>query len=497
MSIFNKVASPKLKRSTFDLSHTRKLSMKIGELVPVLVQEVVPGDRFEISTESMIRLAPLTAPVMHRMNSTIHYFFVPNRILWDKWEDFITGNEQITLPLVKHYYAAAGSLQDHLGLPTGHGFEDAATDINSLPFRAYHKIWNDFYRDANLEEEYDLDDPYIVNQPLRVRAWEKDYFTSALTNPQKGNAVSIDGKLNYMQSSHVFTNTGETPALGSHIKTSLVPNYDDSLLLQDGEPTSLRIENVESVSIDVEDLRLATRLQRWLERNARAGTRYAEHLLAHWGVYTKDSRLQRAEYLGGGKTPVVISEVPNTTGTVDAPQGTLAGNGLSIGKSNQATKFVEEHGYIMAIMSVIPETAYFQGIPRMFDRKLNLDFYYPEFAQLGEQEIKNQEIFMTDDPAVNEATFGYQSRFAEYKYAPSTVHGEFRETLKFWHMARHFDELPLLNDNFIKADAIDDPLSPAGPWRIFAVNEAEQLYVQLYHQIKATRPMPFLNDPTL
>lgn len=494
MSIFERVPKARVPKSTFDLSHSRKLSMRMGELVPVLVQEVVPGDKFNISTESMIRLAPMIAPVMHRMNSTIHYFFVPNRILWDDWEDFITGVPGLVTPVAPLPGLIVGSLGDHMGLPCIAQNEEI--EVNMLPFRAYQKIYNDYYRDQNLEEEVAYPDEDLISSSCFFRAWEKDYFTSALTSPQKGEPVSIEGKLNYLQATRVKTITGGTPESDADILTNDTPGFDGSKLTRVGSDL-VRLENVDSVSIEVEELRQATRLQRWLERNARSGNRYFEHLLAHWGVRSKDARLQRAEYLGGGKTPVVISEVPNMTGTSTAPQGTLAGNGLSVGRSNRASKFVEEHGYIIAIMSVIPETAYFQGVPRHFDRKINLDYYYPEFAQLGEQEIKNQEIYGSGTVAQNEGTFGYQSRYAEYKYNQNTVHGHFKSDLEFWHMGRKFAELPELNVEFIRATGVSGEL--ADPWRIFAVTGqyTENLYVNLYHQISATRPMPFLNDPTL
>ena len=272
------------------------------------------------------------------------------------------------------------------------------------------------------------------------------------------------------------------------------PDYIAGIRLSDANPNSIQIDNINSVSITVEELRTATRLQRFLERNARAGTRYVEHLLSHWGVKSSDARLQRAEYIGGGKSPVVVSEVLNTTGTAELPQGNMAGHGINVGRTNHATKFCEEHGFIIGIMSVMPEPNYQNGIPKLWTRKLNLDFYYPEFAQLGEQPVLNQELYWDGEaPLTNGQTFGYQSRYAEYKFQPSTVHGHFRDNLDFWHAGRKFATRPSLTQEFIECDTTDINE------RIFAVNNPliENLYIQVYHNIKALRPMPFFNTPSL
>lgn len=249
------------------------------------------------------------------------------------------------------------------------------------------------------------------------------------------------------------------------------------------------LDTIQSAQITVEELRRATRLQRWLERNARSGSRYVEHLLSHWGVRSSDARLQRAEYIGGGKTPIVISEVLNTAGGT-LPQANMAGHGLSVGVTNQGSKYCEEHGFIVGIFSVMPEPVYSQGLNRKFKRFSNLDYYYPEFAQLGEQEVELGELYMTDDPVNNEATFGYQSRYAEYKYNPSTLHGLFRSDLEYWHLGRKFAAPPALNSTFISCYW-------ANMERIFAVQNQQQLIVQMLHTIKARRPMPYFNDPTL
>lgn len=495
MNLFNVIAKPKIPRSTFDLSHEKKLTGKMGYLYPVLCQEVVPGDRFDISTESMIRLAPMVSPVMHRVDSYIHYFYVPNRLLWEYWEGYITGQNKIDLP--NRTFAASdldeGELLDYFGLPT-HDFSPATLKVNTLPLRAYKLIWNEYYRDENLSSELDITDDTSFRDLLK-RAWEKDYFTSALPWAQKGGTVdmTITSTPTYLQPALMTDQTSTiTPAIGNVKLGTQVGTY--SREIEDSSNNDLAIQNIDSIegNIDINELRTAHRLQRWMERNARAGTRYVEHLLAHWGVKSSDARLDRPEYIGGGKSPVVISEVLNTFGSDDAnahPQGSMSGHGLNVGATNQASKFCEEHGYIIGLMSVLPKTGYYQGVPRMFTRLSHMDFYYPEFARLGEQEVKNKEVYMSTVANDNEATFGYQSRYAEYKYQSSMVHGEFRTSLEHWHLGRKFIAAPTLNDAFVESKPDD---------RIFIVQDGtDQLWINLYHKITANRPMPYFNDPTL
>lgn len=512
--IFSQNQANNVQKSAFDLSHEHKLSGKMGVLMPVLCQEVVPGDKFEINSESMIRFAPMVAPIYHRINSYIHYFYVPNRILWENWEKFITGTAGLTLPTFGYTGAHQTSIADCLGLPLSNSLDPLALDVNDMPLRAFFQIYKDYFIDQNLSttdpwgggtklldmtfDEFVTENGYepftYVNRFLR--SWEKDYFTSALPWAQKGNPVNMLASVDYRDASLLRRTDGSSIPDNSNMRsaTDSTPDYIAGIRLSDANPNSIQIDNINSVSITVEEMRTATRLQRFLERNARAGTRYVEHLLSHWGVKSSDARLQRAEYLGGGKSPIVISEVLNTTGTAELPQGNMAGHGLNVGRTNHASKYCEEHGFIIGIMSVMPEPNYQNGIPKLWSRKLNLDFYYPEFAQLGEQPILNQEIFWDGDTDTgNKATWGYQSRFAEYKYQPSSVHGHFRDNLDFWHAGRKFATLPALNQEFIECNTTDINE------RIFAVTDplAENLYIQVYHNIKALRPMPFYNNPTL
>ena len=485
MNIFSINKPAKVDHSTFDLSHEVKLTAKFGQLIPVLMQEVVPGDKFDINTQSMIRLAPMVAPVMHRINAYIHYFYVPNRILWDNWEKFITNEYEGGAPTVLlETEVETCDLADYLGIPPN--IYKAANNVlvSSLPGMAYLKVFNDFYRDENLHAEIPLTtDVYNNNYQPRMRSWEKDYFTSALPWAQKGTAAAMNVDLTLKPAQ--MTGSGSFVE-GAQILVDVNAPKNN---LKTAGAADIVLDTIQSAQITVEELRRATRLQRWLERNARSGSRYVEHLLSHWGVRSSDARLQRAEYIGGGKTPIVISEVLNTAGGT-LPQANMAGHGLSVGVTNQGSKYCEEHGFIVGIFSVMPEPVYSQGLNRKFKRFSNLDYYYPEFAQLGEQEVELGELYMTDDPVNNEATFGYQSRYAEYKYNPSTLHGLFRSDLEYWHLGRKFAAPPALNSTFISCYW-------ANMERIFAVQNQQQLIVQMLHTIKARRPMPYFNDPTL
>ena len=491
--MFQTVKKAKVKKTPFNLSHEKKLSFKMGQLVPCLLEEVVPGDKFNINSETFLRFAPMIAPIMHRVDCYIHYFYVPNRILWSNWEKFITGDLDTTTPKIElaDIRVNEGDLLDYLGIPAIEYHASNSTEINALPLRAYKSIYNEYYRDQNLVDEIDITADASYNN-LLYRAWEKDYFTSCLPWAQKGDNVTLPVTVppEYKDISLVKEEDGDA-ATGDPLRANA---GDLQVHLGASSYENARIENLDDMTaeIDVNDLRTATRLQRWLERNARAGSRYIEHLLAHWGVISSDSRLQRPEYLGGGKTPVVISEVLNNTGSsaLDAlPQGNMAGHGLSVGNTNRCTKFCEEHGWIMGIISVIPKSAYYTGIHKKFSRFTNMDYYYPEFAQLGEQEVKLQELWTDSVGANNNDVFGYQSRYAEYKYGVSTVHGNFRGDFEHWHLARKISTKPSLNELFITAFPDN---------RIFAVqNSDDQLWCQIFHNITAVRPMPYYADPKL
>lgn len=515
-NIFEKVALKGIKKNKFDLSHSKKLSCKMGELIPIFTQEIVPGDNFRVHSEIMMRLAPMTAPVMHRVDVYTHYFYVPNRLIWDEWADFITGGIQGDLePAVPRVVINAdtqgafvkGSLSDFLGIPPTDGLViGSSTGISSLPFRAYQLIYNEYFIDETLgtpaTEYKDGGDvataPEVSEQvQKRKRMWGKDYFTSALPFAQRGQSSQLPlGSVSpiYKANPQVYSDTTGSPAAGTENLQSI-----DGTLTGTGAGTNLNIKNLEDNwpvdPITINDFRKANRLQKWLERQARGGGRLVETILSQFGVKSDDLRLSRPQYLGGGKNPIVISEVLNTAGdqegtTLD-PLGQMGGHGLSIGKSNSFSQSFKEHGWVIGIMSVLPKTAYQDGIHRHFQRRDKFEYYWPEFAHLGEQEVINRELYHDyNNPTQANQTFGYQQRYAEYKYACSTVHGEFRDTLKYWHMGRQFNSLPALNEEFVTSDPTK---------RIFAVEDptVEDLYVQIFNKVSAIRPMPYFAVPDL
>lgn len=509
--LFDKVRLTKPKLNKFDLSHERKFSCNMGSLIPIMITDVVPGDNFRVNSEIMMRLAPMLAPIMHRVNVFTHYFFVPNRLVWDEWEDFITGGRLGTSSPVApqlnvghdeyQIYGAKGMLPDYFGIPTYEGGAASTNyNVSALPFRAYQLIYNEYYRDQNLTEPIVVDKSsglspltdvaYAALLTLRKRAWEKDYFTSALPFAQRGGEVSVpvDGEVTYKDVSEVIDSFTGLPAATGDI-------LNDSGDMKVGAADS-RLENIESlssVSVTINLLRRAVKLQEWLEKNARGGARYVEQVLSHFGVVSSDARLQRPEYLGGGKNPVVISEVLSTfqADGGEIPQGSMAGHGISVGNTNGFRRRFEEHGYIIGIMSVLPRTTYQQGVPRHLRRFDKFDYFWPEFAHLGEQEVMNREVYQdmfSADP--NVGVFGYQSRYCDYKYMQDSVHGDMRDELAYWHMSRIFGSAPALNQEFIEADPTH---------RIFAVTDPaiHKLYVQLYNHVDALRPMPYFGTPSL
>jgi hypothetical protein len=509
-NIFNSIQLVKPKTNVFDLSHDVKLSANMGDLVPVMCTEAVPGDKFKISAESLIRLAPMVAPLMHRMDVSIHYFFVPNRILWHNWENFITNTEvggslpafpTLTFddPVMWDDYRTL----DYLGLPRGNN--EHQETVSALPFAAYQKIWNDYYRDQNLIEDISLDIALTDGDnnpqsyallPLRKRAWEHDYFTAALPFAQKGDPVTIPMSGVVSVDPNSIATNRILDAQGNEINGTLSAQVTSGQLqVTNGGGTedaqydpngSLIVENANST---INDLRRAFRLQEWLEKAARGGSRYVENILMHFGVKSQDSRLQRPEYITGVKSPVVVSEVLNTTGTDNRPQGDMAGHGVAVVSGNPGSYYVQEHGYIIGVMSVMPKTAYQQGIPKHFLKTQDpFQFYWPSFANIGEQEVLNKEVYAYQG-ATGDNVFGYVPRYAEYKFENNRVAGDFRNSLSFWHMGRIFDGPPSLNQQFVECVPRKD---------VFAVTDADNdvLWCHIYHKVQAIRPMPKFGTPS-
>lgn len=489
--IFEKLMMRKPRYSAFDRSHDRKMTFEMGQLIPCLVEEVYPGDYYQIATEVMVRMPALIRPVYHRINVYCHYFFVPNRIVWNEWENFITGGKDgdlaPTLPQLNAPNSVAGesSLADYLGYGSDGGAgTNYVPQLNQLPFRAYTSIYNEYFRDETLQDELDLTSQGDIRE-VRMRCWEKDYFTSALPWTQRGQNLQTPFSFNWTEADDVYDSAGNLVTTSENIQHSSA----GKLQVENGTETG-GIDNTANLGMTINDLRNTARLQEFLENNARGGFRYIEQLLHRWGLRSQDQRLQRPEYLGGGRQPVTISEVLNTSATATQPQGDFAGHGISVGTNNYAKKKVPEHGYIIGIMSVLPRTGYFQGVPKHFLYNDRLDYYHPEFAHIGEQPIQNQELYCDKDDSGtwNTDTFGYQQAWAHLKYAQSTVHGEFRSSQDNWHLDRKFAAQPSLNGDFVESDP---------DTRIFAVPSQPKLEAYVHNSVKARRPMPYFANPKL
>lgn len=503
-TLFNTIKVQKPNANTFDLTHDVKFSGRMGNLMPIMAMECIPGDKVKLACDTLVRFAPLIAPVMHRMDAKIEFFFVPNRLVWANWETFIKNEATGGLPTLQvdnTWSASQQRLGDYLGLPPNTTATPKA--INAIPFAAYQCIYNEWYRDQNLVADlsYQLTDGdntgnLSVLAALRRRAFEHDYFTAALPFAQKGSAVGVPigditldpdfaagtaAGVPFFQNDAAGVNVGAIHASAGP-RVSVAGGSDN----QAYDPQGTLINTATTIN----DLRRAFRLQEWLEKMARAGSRYIELIKGHFGVTSSDARLQRPEYITGTKSPIVISEVLNTTGeSAGLPQGNMAGHGVSVGNGYVGEYFCEEHGYIIGIMSVVPLPAYMDGIPKNFLKSDPLDFFWPSFANIGEQAITNDEVF--GYTATGTETWGYIPRYAEYKYMQNRVAGDFRTSLDYWHLARQFTGLPGLNQAFIEVD-------PGDMDRIFAVTAGDDnLYIQCLNKVKARRLMPVYGTPML
>lgn len=474
----------------------------MGYLIPITWFEAIPGDTFQHSVSMFLRLQPLIAPVIHPINVRIHHWFVPYRLIWDDFEDFITGGDDgldATEPpykLVNVDMAASESfLFDYLGFPP-ENYTGKSIKISALPFRAYYLIFNQMYRDQDLVTEsiYSTasgNDTTTTFNALKSVAWEKDYFTTARTTESKGDAITIPlgaegapvtgiGKANQVfstgpVSAYETDGTGTTPYANYQYIDNTTGNTAG---LFEEDPNNSGFINVRAdmtgLGIDMNDFRLSMALQRYQEARARYGSRYVEYL-RYLGVRSSDGRLQEAEYLGGGKQMIQFSEVLNHS---DTDTGAMAGHGISAMRTPKYRRFFEEHGLVMTLMSVLPKTIYSQGIHRSQTFEVKEDLYTKELAGIGDQEVLNKEVYV--EAADPEETFGFQERYAEYRALPSTIAGEFRNTLDHWHMARIFGSEPALNSTFVASVPTK---------RMLASTSTDALYVMANHSIQARRPI--------
>lgn len=494
------------KRNKFSLSHYKLLSASMGELLPIGLTEVLPGDTIQQATSVFMRLAPMVAPVMHPVHVKIHHWYVPLRLIWDEFEDFITGGPDglnvSEFPIITTPSGGfpVGSLADYFGIPTG----VAGLELSALPFRAYALIYNDWYRDQDLENPLDIStdsgSDTITSTALMHGDWERDYFTTARPWPQKGPEVTVPvdapggqlsvkispqgamqfSELNNPSNSGVLSTTNQITEGKNHLGLTSQQGTRQQAYLAGLTGSVTSSGSVGSININA--IREASALQRFEEHRSMYGSRYTEYL-RYLGVRSSDARLQRPEYLGGGRQTIQFSEVLQTAEGSD-PVGTLRGHGIAAMRSNRYRRFIEEHGYIISMMHVRPKAIYMQGLPRTWNRRVKEDFFQIELQHIGQQEVLNKELYAAgNDP---NGVFGYQNRYDEYREHESSVSGEFRSILNYWHMARDFTTQPVLNADFISSVPTN---------RIFASTTTDQLYIMANHSIQARRLLAKFGNP--
>jgi len=459
-----------MKRSKFNLSYSKLASFDMGQLVPIGLCEVLPGDTVQHAAHMLLRAQPLATPPMHHVVARVHHWYVPHRIVFPEFEQFITGgadgNDATEFPTVSLSNVAEKSLADYFGIPT-----TFTGDVSALPFRAYAKIWNENYRDQDLQTLLTVDDgagaDTTTSTALQNTCWEKDYFTTSRPWEQKGDAVTLP----LGTSAPIFAN--ETAGTASRVNVrdsggtarTLVASgaSSDNLYLASGSAVGspLLADLSSATAVDVNDVRLAFALQRYKEARARYGSRYTEYL-AYLGVRSSDARLQRPEYLGGGKNALNFSEVLQTGSTTADANGVgqMYGHGIAAMKSNRYRKFFEEHGYVISLAYVLPKTVYPQGIHRTWNRRTKEDFFQKELQHIGQQEVLMKELYALG--AGPDTVFGYQDRYDEYRRMESSLAGEFRSTLNDWHFARLLAGQPTLNASFVSADPAKRPFQAQG-----------------------------------
>lgn len=521
---FRTVKVPKVRRNKMDLRNEKRLTADPFFLYPVMLEKCIPGDVWKIGNEMIIRMNPLVAPMMHEINAYVHYYFVPFRLLWDQWEDWITGGRdgRFTADLPRwtlaevgaHFNAQKNSLWDFC---FGHATQDPGdSEIvhfpESFPLRAYNFIWNEYYRDQNIIDEVDITQQAF--QPLypglRKRAWEKDYFTSLLPWQQRGDApaLPISGTVGVKLNLPVVTKLepgwtgdatlsrymGQSCVLGVATTQTVAQDYGNGFKKAFNTDGAVTADLSQASTFDVSDLRLAFQIQKFLERNARAGARYVEFLKAHFPAWPRDDRLNRPEYIGGSKSPIIVSEVLQTSNNDNdaTPQGNMAGHGITADRTFCGTYKVQEHGLIMGLLSFLPRPMYQQGIDRQWLAESKYDYYFPEFSALSEQAVMQPELYNLTG-ASKDTVLGYQGRYDEYRFRRNMVHGQFRDEFQYWHMGRVFSTPPQLNESLIYPT--DDEIMAIK--RVLAVPSEPMFLIAFGNLNTAIRPMPWIAEPGL
>lgn len=548
-SHFSQVPRADIARSRFDRSSSIKTSFNVGELVPFYVDEVLPGDTFSVDTSKVVRMQTMITPIMDNVYLDTYWFYVPSRILWDHWRELMGENrESAWIPKTEYSIPQVtapsggwqvGTIADYMGIPTG----ISNLSVNALPFRAYAEIVNEWFRDQNLQDPVYIPygdatvagsngDDYLVDlvkggKPF-IAAKYHDYFTSCLPGPQKGPDVELPlGNLPDIpvKAGDVHISSyGDNPvklafadnelADGTYglfaYKTGAPGSYGTEVWANKSSQTGMSLNGAltpsnlwaigsgESLnSATVNQLRLAFAVQKFYERDARSGTRYVEILKAHFGVTVPDARLQRPEYLGGNRVPININQVVQQSATISGgtPQGTPVGLPQTADSNSDFTKSFVEHGFIIGLMVARYDHTYQQGLDRMWSRKTRFDYYFPVFANIGEQPVLNKEIYAQGN-AQDDEVFGYQEAWADYRYRPSRVTGQMRsqydQSLDVWHLADDYNRLPSLSPSWIQEDyrTVD---------RVLAVSSelANQLFADVFIRLNCVRPMPVFSVPGL